>query len=118
MEARLIQELPLSDDEYLKQAERFMAQAKKMNDAPIPYMIAAAFMNGDRAAALREEIATLRADLARERERHREMTELLREYEADCPYCYTIACPQECGLCFRTRALLEPQPAPAAQETK
>lgn len=44
-------ELPAleEDTEYLTRAVKFMDDAAKMNNAPLPYMIAAAFKNEDRA---------------------------------------------------------------------
>ena len=54
------QPLPaLTDEEYLAKAEKFLADAAKMNNAPVPYMIAAAFKNEDRAKRAESELSRL-----------------------------------------------------------
>ena len=56
------QPLPaLTDEEYLAKAEKFLADAAKMNNAPVPYMIAAAFKNEDRAKRAESELSRLTA---------------------------------------------------------
>lgn len=49
-----------SDEFYLEKAVAFLGQSAKMNDAPLPYMVAAAFKNGDKILALEAENASLR----------------------------------------------------------
>jgi hypothetical protein len=54
-------QMPVSDDEYLSRAEKFLADAAKMNNAPVPYMVAAAFKNEDRAKRAEAENESLKA---------------------------------------------------------
>jgi hypothetical protein len=47
------------DDGYLARAEKFMANAAKLGDSPLLYMIAAAFKNEDRAQRAEAKLAAL-----------------------------------------------------------
>lgn len=49
------------DETYLKRAEEFLIQAEKMDNAPVAYMVAAAFKNEDRATAALKDNAELKA---------------------------------------------------------
>jgi hypothetical protein len=50
--------LPPTDAEFLSRAEKFMADAAKLDNAPIGYMVAAAFKNEDRAQRAERQLAS------------------------------------------------------------
>ncbi len=45
-----------SDEEYLAKAQKFLEEAKKLNDVPVAWMVAAAFKNEDRARRAEEKL--------------------------------------------------------------
>jgi hypothetical protein len=83
------QPLPeLTDAQYIEKATEFLEQAAKMNNVPVPYMIAAAFKNEHQLSTALAQLAQAKKELAdrdREMEHYRNSERTLAALEEKFP---------------------------------